>query len=166
MNKTQNRQIPEVISYILRFFALMLLILDIAIPILMVGPKLFDYQPYIVISSSMEPTLAAGDVVYVAKYDPTTFQSGDIVCFYASSNNTTPTTHRVVENDIENYRLKTKGDANTSEDLTPVDYTRILGKVVFCIPKIGYLFTGLKSIYGKILYVLSLVLGIVLYEKS
>ena len=54
-----------------------------------------------------------------------------------------PLTHRVVEIWEENgeVRLKTKGDANAgfvSGDY-PIEPSQILGKVVFVIPKIGYI---------------------------
>ncbi len=166
MKKTQNKQTNRFVSFILRFFALIILAFCITVPVMMVGPRLFDYMPYIVVSSSMEPTLKTGDVVYVEHYSSEEFRKGDLVCFYGNVNNTTPTTHRVVSNDQENHQLITKGDANQTEDITPVSYSSILGRVAFCTPKIGYIFEGLNSIYGKILYVMVLIIGILLYELS
>jgi len=53
-------------------------------------------------------------------------------------------THRIAdvvpdEDDPDTLWFITKGDANQSEDASPVHYRNVIGKAVFSIPYLGYL---------------------------
>lgn len=43
----------------------------------------------------------------------------------------------------------TKGDANSQEDMTPVDYDSLIGRVVYHLPMLGTLMSLLASRAGK-----------------
>ena len=100
-------------------------------------PKLFGYQIYNVLTSSMTPALPPGSAIYVQACDAQDLEPGDIITFTLSSSTTLVETHRVVENDWQARQLVTKGDANADVDIDPVAYDRVVGKVVFSIPVLG-----------------------------
>ena len=100
--------------------ALMVAVLLAALPLTI--PKLFGYQIYNVLTSSMTPALPPGSAIYVKACDAQDLEPGDIITFTLSSSTTLVETHRVVENDV---------------DTDPVAYDRVVGKVVFSIPVLG-----------------------------
>ncbi len=100
-------------------------------------PGLFHMKAYVVKSSSMEPAIKAGSVIYVSQYrEEETISPGDIVSFQTGD---AKVTHRVVAVDTEQGSVITKGDANKTRDSQPVTFDAIEGKVRFHIPVIGYL---------------------------
>ena len=72
----------------------------------------------------------------------------DIVVFYDGRNDI-PVTHRVVEHQTEDSQLITKGDANESNDIAPIPYQNIIGKVVLHLPVLGRLLALFGSFIGK-----------------
>lgn len=115
--------------------ALILALVAVALPLSL--PKLFGYQIYNVLTPSMTPALPVGSVLYVKSCQPETLAEGEIITFRLSAATGLVETHRVVQNDIQAQRLVTKGDANAQPDVTPVEYSRVVGKVELCIPLLG-----------------------------
>lgn len=100
-------------------------------------PGLFHMKAYVVKSSSMEPAIMPGSVIYVSPYrEEETVSPGDIVSFQTGD---AKVTHRVVAVDLEHGIVTTKGDANQVCDSQPITFEAIEGKVRFHIPAIGYL---------------------------
>ena len=100
-------------------------------------PPFFHMKAYVVKSSSMEPAITAGSVVYVSQYrEDESISTGDIVSFQAGD---AMVTHRIVSVDREHGMAVTKGDANQVCDSVPLSLDAIEGKVRFHIPSIGYL---------------------------
>ena len=56
----------------------------------------------------------------------------------------------------------TKGDANDTEDMVPVEYERLIGVVEKTIPKAGQILTVFTEIRGKILAAGMLVVSVLL----
>ena len=102
-------------------------------------PGLFGIRPYVVYSGSMEPEIQTGAVVFtkVEKLSP---EKGDIITF---RNGDTVITHRVIKK--QNGTWITKGDANKTADPVPVEESQIIGRVVFCLPYLGYVLYFLKA---------------------
>ncbi len=104
--------------------------------------SMFGYRYYIVLTDSMVPEFASGDMVFVRLANADEIGEGDVITFNPSSNSDAYLTHRVIEK-IENYEgtgvtcFKTKGDANSSEDTFLIDESRVIGTVNFHIPKLG-----------------------------
>lgn len=115
-------------SWIATFVACMLLLLFFT-------GKL-GYHPAVVGSGSMSPTICTGDIVIVKKVNLSEIHVGDIVQYYSDEGYTI--THRVIkiEETPNGLIFVTKGDANDIPD-KPFKADRILGKVVFVIPKLG-----------------------------
>lgn len=110
---------------------------------------------YVVLSGSMAPTIGAGDVILVDRVDPAAIQEGDIVTFRADGA-TRPTTHRVinVQEQGEELRFQTKGDANEDADRAPVTPNELQGRVMsiggtpIVFPKIGHVLQFARTDIG------------------
>jgi signal peptidase len=113
-------------------------------------PRFAGIEQYVVISGSMEPAIPVGSMVYSAQTDPATLETGDIIVFYSSEAGSTPVTHRVVENHVADGEIITKGDANAQNDMSPVIYANVLGKLVLHVPMLGYIAAPLGTMMGKI----------------
>ena len=113
-------------------------------------PRFAGIEQYVVISGSMEPAIPVGSMVYSAQTDPSTLEAGDIIVFYSNEAGSTPVTHRVVENHVADGEIITKGDANEQNDMSPVVYANVLGKLVLHVPMLGYIAAPLGTITGNI----------------
>ncbi len=98
----------------------------------------FGYHPAIVGSGSMQPAIDVGDIVVVQHVSPEELKVGDIVQYYSTEGYTI--THRIIEirETEEGEVFITKGDANEIAD-APFTADRVVGKVIFVIPKLGYI---------------------------
>lgn len=114
---------------------------------MLVVPRLLGGDSLTVLSGSMEPTFAPGDVVVVRGIDEAKVCSdvtvGSIVTFFPEPNDPTLITHRVVGKTIGTFedgsscRLITQGDANSSAD-APVSPAQVRGLFMFGVPGIGW----------------------------
>ena len=121
-------------------------------------PRLLGYEIFAVISESMEPALPAGSLVYVKDADPASVSQGEIIAF---SDDGAVVTHRVMENRSTEGSFITRGDANNTDDLFPVPYRNLIGRVKLYIPLLGTLMLYAVSLKGKLLAVCA-VLGAML----
>ena len=120
------RFLKEIFIKIIYLFLLMYLIIFI--------PKLFGYNPLLVISGSMEPTLKVGGLLYYEKIDINDFKEKDILVYELKDH---IISHRVVEH-LDNGFI-TKGDANNSYDSSIVNDNQVLGRGTnWSIPLLGY----------------------------
>lgn len=106
--------------------------------------SMFGYRYYTVLTSSMEPELSIGDIVIVKLANAEDINVDDVITFNPSNDSVTYLTHRVT-NKYEDYEgtgvtcFTTKGDANEVEDAFLIDSSRVVGKVVFHLPAVGYI---------------------------
>lgn len=114
-------------------------------------PRLFGYHIYSVISGSMEPAVPLGSLLYIQEAVPEDVEEGDIIAFYGARDSASIITHRVVENRVVMGEFITKGDANQTEDMTPVPYGNLIGQVTGVIPGAGEAAELLTSSKGKLL---------------
>jgi signal peptidase len=118
------------------FFGLFLLI-SLTYLFTVVSPIIFkDFYPYgirtaIVLTGSMEPTLAINDFIIVKK--PNNIELNDIVS-YKSDNSKKEILHRVVS--INGDEIITKGDANNKEDV-PININQISGVYIGKVKYLG-----------------------------
>ena len=150
----------------LNILAALCLLPLVAVVILLVLPPFFGIRPFTVISGSMQETIPVGSVVYVKGCEPAELEEGEIVTFYMNYSSPTPTTHRVLENHVEEKELITKGDSNSSEDIVPIPYHLVIGKVIFSLPVLGWVSLALSTMLGKAALVILLLLGFLLKELS
>jgi len=103
---------------------------------------------FVVLSGSMEPTIKTGSLIVDKPVSD--YKIGDIITFGKNTRTETPTTHRIVEivdNDGK-ISFTTKGDANNSADISATPKNRVLGKVFFNVPYLGYAISAAKKPYG------------------
>ena len=105
--------------------------------IFLMGSRVVGYRVFNIVSGSMEPAYSVGDLIYVKEVDPATIVPGDVITFVLNED-LVVATHRVVRVDAEKQRFYTKGDANETEDGTPVHYNNVIGIPQFAIPGLGY----------------------------
>lgn len=134
----------------IRIVAAILLIVLVIACIPLTIPRFFGYEIYSVISGSMEPAIPVGSLVYIKGIEPSEVQEGDVIAFYGASDSASIITHRVVENRVLMGEFITKGDANQAEDMNPIPYEHLIGRVVRSIPVIGRAAEVLTSRVGKI----------------
>ncbi len=115
----------------------------------LVGDKMpmpFGWGAAVVLSDSMNPTLAVNDLVFVqAQAD---YRVGDVVVY---DDGKALVIHRLVAV-ADKDTVVTQGDANSAPD-EPVRVERIKGKAVGRIPWVGAVFRFLKSPVGILLMI-------------
>ena len=148
MSKKQSRKSPvAAICSLLGTFALILVIL-LCLPFTI--PRLMGGQIYSVISGSMEPAIPVGSLVYVEGIEPEDVMVDDVIAFYGGRDANAIITHRVIENRVIMGEFITKGDANQTNDMNPVDYDNFIGIVKWSVPKVGAVAQIMTGREGKI----------------
>jgi len=120
------------------------------------GP--LNFRLLTVQSGSMEPTLKLGSVILVLPkgnqiISPVgflpKFQKGEIISYLAGKETIT---HRIVSLEKINGKIfyQTKGDANQGADVEKIPEEKVLGKVVFSLPYLGYFVSFAKTQTGYI----------------
>lgn len=122
---------------------------------------------YTILSPSMYPTIKPGDIIVTYKEDA--YYKGDIITFISTSNVSSgkTITHRIESEPVlvnGKMQYTTKGDNNQSADSAPAKEENVLGKVVFKIPKAGYIQQFLLSKVGWVSVILLPCMGVVIYD--
>lgn len=102
---------------------------------------------YNVVSGSMEPEIPVGSVIFVEQTEPETVQEGDVIAFRSGNS---VISHRVVKNRVGEGEFITKGDANQENDMNPVKYAELIGRVSWHCPGLGKLLEVCTSAVGKL----------------
>lgn len=104
---------------------------------------LLGFKPSVIASGSMTPSLNVGDVAITVQTNPQAIKPGDIIQYLR---NNELIMHRVIEVESINGAtfFITKGDANNAPD-APVSQDAVTGKVVYTIPKLGWVSIYLKT---------------------
>jgi len=123
-------------------------IATVAVILVWTSVGLFGFYPTVVGSGSMRPTLEVGDIAIVISTNPSQIKVGDIIQYWQ---NNEMRLHRVVEiaETSAGKIFVTKGDANPSPDPDPVFPTQIRGKLIYVIPKLGWISITLKNILSE-----------------
>ena len=103
---------------------------------LALAPRLVGFQGHVVVSGSMEPRLAPGDVVLTRPVLPQDLQPGQVLLFPDPEGADRLVLHRLVSFD-ERGDLVTRGDANQSNDTTHVPAASVIGQAQLRVPYVG-----------------------------
>ncbi|MGH8913394.1 MAG: signal peptidase I [Acidimicrobiia bacterium] len=106
-------------------------------------PLAFGWQPYVIITGSMEPGINAGDVVLVSPHPDIDTTVGRVVGFEDPARPGHILTHRVVTIN-EDGTLTTKGDANPTADSAPVPAESVTG-----LGRVLVQFVGLPVVWAR-----------------
>lgn len=134
--------------------------------------KIGGLQIYSVHSGSMEPEINVGSVVFSLEKD--SYEVEDVIVFESKSPEKR-TTHRIFrlipagefdENDVKSSqdRYITKGDANEAPDIDAISKDKVLGRVVYNIPYIGYIIGFARTVPGLIILII-IPATIIIYEE-
>ncbi len=104
-------------------------------------PIVFGWQPYVIITGSMEPGISAGDVVLVSPSPDLDTTVGRVISFEDPGRPGHILTHRVVAIN-EDGTLTTKGDANPTVDSVPVPPDAVTG-----LGRLLVMFVGLPAVW-------------------
>lgn len=125
--------------------------------------SLFGFRYYNVITPSMEPKYKVGDIVFVKVCGADEVDVDDVITYNPDPNNSnTYLTHRVVKKYTEEdgtVCFITKGDANKTADAASIDEGRLIGKVTFGVPKMGYVIEFVKAKWYFIL-IIAILIGV------
>lgn len=115
-----------------------------AVALLWFNTGLLGVRPTLVSGVSMSPALQAGDVAITQDISADAVGVGDIIRFRLGG---TYILHRVVaiQNDGNEIRFITRGDANNVDD-PPLPASRLEGKVILVIPKIGWVGIAVREL--------------------
>lgn len=109
---------------------------------------MFPQKPIVIVSDSMNPYFARGDIVVInrnADYDV-----GSVIQFEQDG---VQVVHRIVDKEFDEsgkvYYI-TKGDNNNSEDAWIVYEEQIEGVLSFVVPKLGYVTIWINEIFGGV----------------
>lgn len=119
-------------------------------------PGVGPYKMLIVLSDSMKPVFAAGDVLFVDASGRNVYAEGDIIIFWRSRSPQMLLTHRITGlEEISGLKYyNTKGDANNAEDAVAVRQEEILGRYLFKVPLAGHLVSIVHTRLGFVLLVI------------
>ena len=154
------RSITNTFFLVLMLFMAFVLLTTVQTHIRGEDPALLGYQFYYVASGSMTPTIPVGSLIVVRDTNYINIENEDIVTFKGLGN--TLVTHRVREVSGDGQSFITRGDANNMDDPMPVTVEKLVGKVVFHIPYVGYLLKFLKSQYGLVVLITFLILTLIM----
>lgn len=145
----KRRKPPEKLSVAISAVNSVLLLAVILVSLPLAVPRAFGYQPYSVVSGSMEPSIPVGSLVFVKNRDPLEIGVQEVAAFYKNGDPGTIIVHRVTSNDTASGLLTTKGDANPEEDFEPVPYSDCIGTVEKSFKGLGGLADAMTSGAGK-----------------
>lgn len=121
------------------------------------GPLAFGARPHTVLTGSMEPTIAAGDVVIDERIPPTAAAVGDVVTFRDPEDQSRLITHRVrsIRRQGSHLWFTTQGDANNTTEHWRIAADGELGRVAYAVPWVGHVAVVARTPLG-----LGLLLGL------
>ena len=126
--------IGDIIYTIIFIFVLFILLIAILQRTTNNEITLFGYRIFVVATGSMVPQYNVGDVLISKEVDPSTIKVDDDIVYKGKEGSFKDkiVTHRVIkiEKDNDNYKIQTKGLANTKED-PEITQNEVIGKVIY-----------------------------------
>jgi len=118
-------------------------------------PRAVGVTPFTVLTGSMEPALAPGDVVLSRSSAPLDVRPGDVVTFHDPSRDGELVTHRVesMRRSGAAVTFVTKGDANEVSEQWSVAADGTIGRAVVNVPKVGHVLQRAGTREGKLLLI-------------
>lgn len=120
---------------------------------------IFGWRALTVMSGSMEPAVATGDVVVSRPMPAAEALAGQVITFSYPEGEGKLLTHRVKTVSVRNgtARFVTQGDANSGVERWSIPADDSIGVVEHQVPKIGYLAVGAGSWPGTLALLIPLI---------
>lgn len=132
----EKSALREVWSVIADFVSTFITTIIVIAAVAVVAIQLMGWHMYSVDSYSMTPAYPIDTLVVVQNVEPGEIAVGDVITYILNEDGVL-VTHRVTGIDYTNKTFTTKGDANETEDASPVLWGNVVGKVVIGIPHLG-----------------------------
>ena len=115
-------------------------------------PRAVGVTPFTVLTGSMQPAFAPGDVVLSERRAPLGVRPGDVVTFHDPSRDGELVTHRVesMRRSGPVVTFVTKGDANDVAEQWTVPVDGNIGRAVLAVPKVGHVLHWAGTREGKL----------------
>ena len=115
-------------------------------------PRAVGVTPFTVLTGSMEPAFAPGDVVLSQRRAPLSVRPGDVVTFHDPSRDGELVTHRVesMRRNGSQVTFVTKGDANDLSETWTVPADGHIGRAALAVPKVGHVLHWAGTREGKL----------------
>lgn len=134
-NDKKKQQILTIIGVVLCVILIPILIVNLTLIVKSYVhtdkvPTVGGYCPLIVLTDSMSPEIAMGDLIICREVDPQQVKVGDVISFFdPAGNGSSVVTHRVIELVTEDgvTKWRTKGDNNNTEDTEAVPMENLVG---------------------------------------
>ena len=171
-NYSATNKIKDIFSLIIKSFILSFVGFIVFIVVIMAiyyGDLYFNvksgnyksplFNSYVIVSQSMVPTIKVNDAIIVKRDNYDRYIVGDIISFYSTEydENGMVITHRIINKDKKDSTTSlytTKGDNNSIADKNSVKTDNVYGKVLFVLPKIGFIKNFLSKPLNIILCIL------------
>lgn len=131
-------------------------------------PSVGGAVPFIVLSDSMYPQIQSGDLIVCREVSAEQVKQGDIVSFFdPDSVGSAVVTHRVAAvttADDGTLQFTTKGDANNTEDASPVPADNIIGVYQFRLAGLGNVAMFMQTTQGLVVCVVLPIVLLVVYD--
>lgn len=152
----QTKNIFKTIKdFILVFITAFIIILAV----MMIFIKILGWNILSVDSNSMSPQIPIDTLVIVQPVNAQDIQIGDVITYIYNEEGIL-VTHRVTDIDQSTQTFTTKGDANNTDDPSPVHWDNLVGKVKIVIPQIGKPIRFLKDENNRPLVIMMIILCI------
>jgi signal peptidase len=140
-----------VIRIAVTFAAWVLIGATAAVLALVTVPRALGMTPLTILSGSMQPEYAVGDVVVDERISPLEARTGDVVTFHDPSRGGDLVTHRVVRRVVNGSFVSfvTQGDANTGSERWSVPVGGSIGRVSLHVPLVGRAMMAARSPEGR-----------------
>lgn len=159
-----RRKFP-LLSFLWSLLTYLVLFAGIGVALLVaVIPRVQNGASLTVLTQSMEPTIKPGDMVAVVPKPCSELNPGDIISFHPKADDPTLITHRIFLKSVGSKgtcSFTTKGDNNSAPDKDKVVYSTnaqesmVAGKVIYTIPKFGYLAQGVGGGRAYLTYIVA-----------
>ena len=135
-----------------RFFVWSCIGVVVGLGALVTVPRAAGVTPFTVLTGSMQPAFAPGDVVLSERTPPLSVRPGDVVTFHDPSRDGELVTHRVESMRHAGSRVAfvTKGDANDVSERWSVSADGHIGRAVLGVPKVGHVLHAAGTREGKL----------------
>ena len=136
--------------------SLVVICLLLGLVLILFAPRWWGIDLRGVASGSMAPTIPVGAMVVIQPVEIEEILPGDIITFQSPEVMDTVVTHRVVEVSVVGGErvFRTQGDANEDPDLNFLPASKVLGRVLFDLPYLGYLSQFIRTRQGWFLIVI------------
>jgi signal peptidase len=120
----------------------------VVVTVIWLNTGLLGVRPALVSGHSMEPAYAANDLLFTREVDAESLRVGDVIRFQQGPRSVA---HRIIEIERTDAGpvFVTQGDNNNAAD-APIVAGQIEGKVVFDIPKAGWVTTAPKRLLQRL----------------